>query len=123
MSPLGWVVITYLVTSSAGGIVRAGLNYRTTKRRDQAFASGAQIVLTDFLLPDKKIGPYQVTITDRRHARCDVLVNCAGIGVAERTIGKDAPHNLAEGYLSKPFDLSDLLTRVKRLIGDGTTAE
>jgi hypothetical protein len=48
-----------------------------TRRRDQAFASGAQIVLTDFLLPDKKIGAYQVTITDSRHARCDVLnANC-----------------------------------------------
>ena len=49
-----------------------------TRRRDQAFTSGAQIVLTDFLLPDKKIGAYQVTITDRRHARCDILnANCA----------------------------------------------
>ena len=36
MSPLGWVVITYLVTSSTAGVVKAGLNYRTTKRRDQA---------------------------------------------------------------------------------------
>jgi len=25
-----------------------------------------------------------------------VLVNCAGIGVAERTIGKEAPHDLAQ---------------------------
>jgi hypothetical protein len=44
------------------------------KRRDAAFASGAQIILTDFLLPDKKIGPYQVTITDRRHVQCDALI-------------------------------------------------
>jgi hypothetical protein len=36
VSPLGWVVITYLVTSSAAGIVKAGLGYRTAKRRDQA---------------------------------------------------------------------------------------
>ena len=49
-----------------------------TKRRDQAFASGAQIVLTDFLLPDKNIGAYQVTIADPRHALCNVLnANCA----------------------------------------------
>ena len=47
------------------------------RRRDQAFATGAQIVLTDFLLPDKKIGAYQVTIADPRHARCDTLnANC-----------------------------------------------
>jgi len=49
-----------------------------TRRRDQAFDSGAQIILTDFLLPDKKIGAYQVTIADRRHARCDVRnADCA----------------------------------------------
>jgi len=49
-----------------------------TRRRDQAFDSGAQIILTDFLLPDKKIGAYQVSIADRRHARCDVRnADCA----------------------------------------------
>jgi hypothetical protein len=49
-----------------------------TRRRDQAFATGAQIVLTDFLLPDKKIGAYQVTIADPRHARCNALnASCA----------------------------------------------
>jgi Phosphoinositide phospholipase C, Ca2+-dependent len=49
-----------------------------TNRREWAFGSGAQVVLTDFLLPDKAIGPYQVTIADRRHARCDALIaNCA----------------------------------------------
>lgn len=49
-----------------------------TKRRDQAFASGAQIILTNFLLPDKKIGVYQVTIADPRHAHCNALnANCA----------------------------------------------
>jgi hypothetical protein len=42
-----------------------------TSRRAAAFASGAQIVLTDFLAPDRKIGPYQVSIADSRHARCD----------------------------------------------------
>jgi hypothetical protein len=49
-----------------------------TRRRDQAFATGAQIVLTDFLLPDKKIGAYRVTIADPRHGRCDALnASCA----------------------------------------------
>jgi hypothetical protein len=44
-----------------------------TGRRSAAFASGAQIVLTDFLHPDRKIGPYQVGIGDPRHARCDAV--------------------------------------------------
>jgi hypothetical protein len=55
----------------------------STNRRDWAFAGGAQIVLTDFLLPDKKIGPYQVTIADPRHAHCNTLnANCAAWNAA-----------------------------------------
>jgi hypothetical protein len=69
---LGFIVFTRADADTAEA--RAG----DTRRRDQAFDSGAQIVLTDFLLPDKKIGAYQVSITDRRHASCDVLnANCA----------------------------------------------
>ena len=61
-----------------------------TKRRDGAFASGAQIVLTDFLVPDKKIGPYQVMIPDPRHVQCDaVIADCtawlASAPAAQRT--------------------------------------
>jgi Phosphoinositide phospholipase C, Ca2+-dependent len=40
-----------------------------TARREAAFASGAQFVVTDFLLPDKKIGAYQVKMTDP--VQCD----------------------------------------------------
>lgn len=35
-----------------------------TTRRDGALASGAQFVITDFLLPDKRIGDYQVRLAD-----------------------------------------------------------
>jgi hypothetical protein len=42
-----------------------------TNRRDWAFSSGAQIIRTDFLLPDRKIGSYQVSISDARHVQCD----------------------------------------------------
>jgi hypothetical protein len=45
-----------------------------TNRRDWAFSSGAQIVRTDFLLPDKKVGNYQVSIDDPRHMQCDTKV-------------------------------------------------
>jgi len=40
-------------------------------RRDAAFASGAQVVATDFLLPDNKIGPYQVTLAHGEKVQCD----------------------------------------------------
>jgi Phosphoinositide phospholipase C, Ca2+-dependent len=49
-----------------------------TRRRAAAFASGAQVVLTNFLSPDPKIGPYQVAIGDPRHAKCDAMnADCA----------------------------------------------
>jgi hypothetical protein len=45
-----------------------------TARRDAAFGSGAQIVATNFLMPDKKIGSYQVNLAaSGGHAvQCDV---------------------------------------------------
>ena len=39
-------------------------------RRDAAFASGAQVVLTDFAVADSKIGPYRVSLADNPHAMC-----------------------------------------------------
>lgn len=50
-----------------------------TARRDAAFASGAQFVITDFLLPDKKIGDYHVKLADP--VQCDAKLAsalCAG---------------------------------------------
>ena len=40
-----------------------------TVRREAAFSSGAQFVVTDFLLPDKSIGAYQVRMADP--VQCD----------------------------------------------------
>jgi Phosphoinositide phospholipase C, Ca2+-dependent len=63
---------------AAGFIVKTRADVQTreardgkTARRDAAFASGAQIVATDFLMPDKKIGPYQVNFADGQKAQCD----------------------------------------------------
>ena len=39
-------------------------------RRDAAFDSGAQIIQTDFALPDPKIGAYRVSLADNAHAMC-----------------------------------------------------
>jgi hypothetical protein len=45
---------------------------RTDKmmRRDAAFASGAQIVETNFAMPDPAIGAYRVSLADNPHAMC-----------------------------------------------------
>jgi hypothetical protein len=50
-----------------------------TARREAAFSSGAQFVVTDFLLPDKSIGAYQVKLADP--VQCDAKMasaTCAG---------------------------------------------
>jgi hypothetical protein len=41
-----------------------------TARRDAAFLSGAQVVQTDFALPDPKIGAYRVSLADNASAMC-----------------------------------------------------
>ena len=78
----------------AGLIVRTRADDQTvearagnTQRRDQAFASGAQIIQTDFLLPDSQIGSYQVAISSPRHISCDDKVApglCANWSLGER---------------------------------------
>jgi len=55
---------------------------KNTARRDAAFASGAQLVSTDFLVADPRIGPYQVRIPGNKTAQCDSLLppgKCAGL--------------------------------------------
>ena len=62
----------------AGFIVRTRADDQTREarsgdvaRREKAFASGAQIISTNFLQPDKRIGDYQVSMTNARHALCN----------------------------------------------------
>jgi Phosphoinositide phospholipase C, Ca2+-dependent len=55
-----------------------------TNRRGWAFASGAQIISTDFLLADSRIGDYAVHLPKGQRADCDVQLapeRCAGLGV------------------------------------------
>lgn len=44
-----------------------------TRRRDAAFASGAQYVSTDYLRPDPRFGPYRVQLPGAGAARCNPL--------------------------------------------------
>jgi hypothetical protein len=55
-----------------------------TVRRDKAFASGAQIISTDFIAADPQIGKYQVRLPKGHVGQCDVLLvpqRCAGLDV------------------------------------------
>jgi Phosphoinositide phospholipase C, Ca2+-dependent len=63
----------------------------STLRRDWAFASGAQIVSTDFLVPDKRIGKYAVRVPNGNVAQCNVQLSgqrCQGRDVES---GGDSP--------------------------------
>ena len=96
----------FLVTGGASGLGAA------TAR--MAAENGAKVVIADM---QQEAGEKLAQELGGRFVKCDVtseadgkaavaaalkdfvglhvLVNCAGIGVAERTIGKDAPHDLA----------------------------
>jgi len=96
----------FLVTGGASGLGEA------TAR--MAAANGAKVVIADL---QADLGEKLAKEIGARFAKCDVtsegdgkaavalalkefggvhvLVNCAGIAIAERTVGKDAPHDLA----------------------------
>ncbi|MFY9315460.1 MAG: 3-hydroxyacyl-CoA dehydrogenase [Burkholderiales bacterium] len=96
----------FLVTGGASGLGAA--------TAQMAAANGAKVVIADLQV---EAGEKLAKELGGKYCKCDVtseadgkaaveaavkgfgglnvLVNCAGIGVAERTIGKEAPHDLA----------------------------
>ena len=96
----------FLVTGGASGLGAA--------TAQMAAANGAKVVIADV---QAKAGEKLAKEIGGKYCKCDVtseadgkaavaaavqgygglhvLVNCAGIGTAERTVGKDAPHDLA----------------------------
>lgn len=96
----------FLVTGGASGLGAA--------TAQMAAANGAKVVIADLQV---EAGEKLAKEIGGKYCKCDVtseadgkaavetalkgfgglhvLVNCAGIGVAERTVGKDAPHDLA----------------------------
>ena len=64
-----------------------------TLRRDWAFASGAQIISTDFLIANKRIGKYEVQVPGGHVAQCNVQLlpqRCAGLDVESGGLGETA---------------------------------
>lgn len=60
-------------------------------RRDWAFASGAQIISTDFLVANKRIGKYQVRVPQGHIAQCNVQLSPARCGGLDLEAGGAAP--------------------------------
>ena len=59
----------FMVITRADADTREARLYNL-RRRDAAFASGAQIVQTDFAVADPKVGPYRVNLADNPDAMC-----------------------------------------------------
>lgn len=59
----------FIVTTEADSDTREA-RLDNTDRRDAAFASGAQIVETDFAVADPAIGPYRASLKDNPAAMC-----------------------------------------------------
>jgi hypothetical protein len=56
------------------------------RRREAAFASGAQIVSTDYIEPERRFGDYQVRLENDAIARCNprrAAGKCAGLAIEE----------------------------------------
>jgi NAD(P)-dependent dehydrogenase (short-subunit alcohol dehydrogenase family) len=96
----------FLVTGGASGLGAA--------TAQMAAANGAKVVIADLQaeageklakeiggkyckcdVTSEADGKAAVEATVKAFGGIHVLVNCAGIGVAERTVGKEAPHDLA----------------------------
>lgn len=57
-----------------------------TRRREAALASGAQIVSTDYIEPERRFSDYQVRLQDGAVARCNprrAAGKCAGLAIEE----------------------------------------
>ncbi len=57
-----------------------------TRRREAAFASGAQIVSTDYIEPERRFSDYQVRLQDGAVGRCNprrAADKCAGLAIEE----------------------------------------
>jgi hypothetical protein len=61
-----------------------------TARRDKAFASGAQVISTDFFVPDPAVGKYQVRVPRGRVAQCDVQLAPERCGSWDVESGRDS---------------------------------
>lgn len=80
----------FMVITRADADTREARLYNL-RRRDAAFASGAQIVQTDFAVADPKVGPYRVTLADNPQAMCgsalesEHCVRLEGVGLRTAT--------------------------------------
>jgi hypothetical protein len=82
----------FLVTGGASGLGAATARMAAEAGEKLAREIGGRFVKTD--VSSEAEGKAAVAAAVKEFGGLHVLVNCAGIGHAERTIGKEAPHDL-----------------------------
>jgi NAD(P)-dependent dehydrogenase (short-subunit alcohol dehydrogenase family) len=80
-----------MAAESGGKVVLADLNADMGEKLAKEL--GGRFIRTD--VTAEADGKSAVALAQKEFGGLHVLVNCAGIGTAERTVGKDGPHNLA----------------------------
>ncbi len=98
----------FLVTGGASGLGEATVrmaianggkaviaDMQEDKGKALAAELGANVRVVKCDVTSEADGKNAVAFAVKEFGALNVLVNCAGIGVAERTIGKEAPHDLA----------------------------
>lgn len=90
-SGLGAATVRRLVGAGAQ-VVIADLNAQTGKALAAELGAATRFVATDVTSEDSMRAAVQTAASLGNGLR--ILVNCAGIAIAEKVIGKDAPHDL-----------------------------
>jgi NAD(P)-dependent dehydrogenase (short-subunit alcohol dehydrogenase family) len=80
-----------MAAENGGKVVIADLNAERGEKLAKEI--GGRFIKTD--VTSEADGKAAVALAQKEFGGLHVLVNCAGIGTAERTVGKDGPHNLA----------------------------
>jgi NAD(P)-dependent dehydrogenase (short-subunit alcohol dehydrogenase family) len=80
-----------MAAENGGKVVIADLNADLGDKLAKEI--GGRFIRTD--VTAEADGQAAVALAQKEFGGLHVLVNCAGIGTAERTVGKDGPHNLA----------------------------
>jgi NAD(P)-dependent dehydrogenase (short-subunit alcohol dehydrogenase family) len=84
-----------MAAENGGKVVLADLNADLGEKLAKEL--GGRFIRTD--VTAEADGKAAVELAQKEFGGVQVLVNCAGIGTAERTVGKDGPHNL--GHFTK----------------------
>lgn len=82
----------HLAAEGGGKVVIADMQVGPGEALAKALGPGARFVKTDVTAEAEARAAVDIAVTE--FGGIQVLVNCAGIALAEKTIGKDGPHDL-----------------------------